>query len=227
MRLTIESRKRLVVGDEDDGAGVTSDVAFEPELGIDIEVVGRLVEQQHLGFAQQQLRERDAHLPTAGELAGVALEVGVFEAEAGEHLFDARLHLAHIVVVEVELDFAVNFEGVRVFVARGVERSELLGCGFELRLQREGVLEGGLGFREEGAAADVDALLGQVADVDVFRLIDVAAVGRGQAGDDLHQGRFAGAVWPGEADAVLGAHREGEVLVQDPPDELDGDPFNG
>jgi len=44
-------------------------------------VVGRLVEQQEIRAGQQQLGERDAHLPSPRERLGGPVEVGLVEAE--------------------------------------------------------------------------------------------------------------------------------------------------
>ena len=54
-----------VVGDEDVSVGIGAQIVFEPVAGFEVEVVGRFVEQQQAGLLQQQLGERDAHLPAA------------------------------------------------------------------------------------------------------------------------------------------------------------------
>ncbi len=77
--------ERTVVADEDDRALVGTQEALDPGDRLEVEVVGRLVEQEHVGLAEQQLRERKAHLPAAGELVGEPLEVRLLEAEAEEH----------------------------------------------------------------------------------------------------------------------------------------------
>ena len=56
-----------VVGDRDDRARVVLEVALEPGDRFGVEVVGRLVEQQQVGLAQQQPAERDAAPLAAGE----------------------------------------------------------------------------------------------------------------------------------------------------------------
>ena len=53
-------------------------------------MVGRLVEQQQVGAAQQRLRQVEAHAPAAGEVRDRALEVAGREAEAGEQGRGAR-----------------------------------------------------------------------------------------------------------------------------------------
>jgi hypothetical protein len=44
-----------VVGDRDHGAGEVLEEALEPAHRLGVEVVGRLVEQQHVGLGQQQI----------------------------------------------------------------------------------------------------------------------------------------------------------------------------
>ena len=92
--------ERAVVADEDDRALVGAQEALEPRDRLEVEVVGRLVEQQHVGLAQQQLREREAHLPAAGELVGEPLEVRLLEAEAEEHR--ARVGLDRVAAERLE-----------------------------------------------------------------------------------------------------------------------------
>ena len=80
-----------VVGDDDDRAGIPAQKALEPLHRFQVQVVRRLVEQEHLGVADEQFRERDAHLPTAGELGGGAGHVALGEAEAEQHASHLRL----------------------------------------------------------------------------------------------------------------------------------------
>src|SRR5262249_6591150 len=52
-----------VVADDDDRARISRDMALEPKRGLEIEIIGRLVEQQQIGLRKQCRRERDAHAP--------------------------------------------------------------------------------------------------------------------------------------------------------------------
>ena len=56
-----------VVGDRDDRALVLGEVLLQPGDRLGVEVVGRLVEQQQVGRAEQQPAERDAAALAAGE----------------------------------------------------------------------------------------------------------------------------------------------------------------
>ena len=67
--------------------------------GVEIEVVGGLVEQQGFGLAEEGLGEQDADLLAALQLAHLALVEGLRDIEA------------------IEEDGGVGFGGVAVFVA--------------------------------------------------------------------------------------------------------------
>src|SRR5439155_12638191 len=56
-----------VVGDDQNGAWVALYEALKPFERLDVEVVGRLVEQQQLRLAQQQRRQPEAGLLPAAE----------------------------------------------------------------------------------------------------------------------------------------------------------------
>ena len=89
-----------VVAHHQQGAAAALEVVLEPFDGLDVEVVGRLVEQQQPGLAQQYLRELYAHVPALGEGLGPASELVVAETEAEQGL--ARLHLRRFAVAQVE-----------------------------------------------------------------------------------------------------------------------------
>ena len=57
-----------VVGDQDDGVRVAAEVVLEPVAGLQVEMVGRLVEEQQARLAQQQLGQRQTHLPATREV---------------------------------------------------------------------------------------------------------------------------------------------------------------
>ena len=52
------------------------------------------------GALREQLGEQEAALLAAGEGVGVAVEVGRFEAQPGEHAFDLVIQLEGVVVAE-------------------------------------------------------------------------------------------------------------------------------
>ena len=80
-----------VVGDDDEPAGVAAEVVLEPEQGLEVEVVRRLVEQEERGLAHEEASDVGAHDPAAGERPGGQVVVALAEAEAGEDLLGAGL----------------------------------------------------------------------------------------------------------------------------------------
>ena len=107
-----------VVGDEDVAEGIVLEVVLKPVAGFEIEMVGGLVEKQQIGLGEQQFGQRDAHLPAAGELIGLARPVFFAEAEAGEHGAHLRVERVAVEGVEALLQHGVALGGGCVFRAR-------------------------------------------------------------------------------------------------------------
>jgi hypothetical protein len=53
--------------DEHDGSAVVVEERFEPGHRLDVEVIGRLVEEQHIGLRDERSREQHTPPPAAGE----------------------------------------------------------------------------------------------------------------------------------------------------------------
>ena len=56
-----------VVGDDDLGTGQGGEVAFQPQHGFEVEVVGGFVEQEQVGAVHEGLGKVEAHAPAAGK----------------------------------------------------------------------------------------------------------------------------------------------------------------
>ena len=57
-----------VMADDEGRVRVLPEACLEPEGAFEIEVVGRLVEQQQVGLGKKRSRQRNAHSPAAGKL---------------------------------------------------------------------------------------------------------------------------------------------------------------
>ena len=68
-------KKGTVVGDEEQGGVGFDQQVFQPLDGRNIEVVGRLVEEQHLGRHGQRLGQRQTLLLAAGQTADIGFRV--------------------------------------------------------------------------------------------------------------------------------------------------------
>ena len=62
-----------VVGDGDHGAGVIVQEALQPGDGLGVQVVGRLIQQQHVGAREQQAAEGDTAAFTTGQHADIGI----------------------------------------------------------------------------------------------------------------------------------------------------------
>ena len=122
-----------VVADDEDGAVVAGDKTAQPLDALEVQVVGGLVQKQQVGVAQEELGERDAHLPAARELGAGALKVGDFEAQAGQDFAGVALELVAAQVLKAVLYLAV-------LVKEGVDVLALLGELGDLGLQLVGAL---------------------------------------------------------------------------------------
>ena len=140
-------------------------------------MVGRLVEEHGVRAHQQDARQRDAHLPPAGERADVAVLHRRREAEAGEDLARARLERVAAQLLEAGLHVAEALdERVHLVRALGVGQRvlQLVQLGGDLG---DGA---GAGHRlgDGGAAGHLAHVLAEVADGDAAIDGDLPAVGR-------------------------------------------------
>ena len=116
-----------VVADHDQRAGVALEPGFEPDQGVEVEVVGRFVEQQDVGRAHQGARQLQAHAPAAGEAVDRVVQFGDLEAEAEDQRLRARFGVVLAGVVERHVGFGhahavVAGFGVMHFVAGREQR---------------------------------------------------------------------------------------------------------
>jgi hypothetical protein len=102
-----------VVRDGDDGAVVTNEKVLEPVDGLQVEVVGGLVEEECFGVAEERLSEENANLLTALQLGHLALVEFVGDIKALEEDCCVGLGLVPIFIADNAFEFA---EARAVFV---------------------------------------------------------------------------------------------------------------
>ncbi len=196
-----------VVADHDDHALVVGEELLQPHHRRDVEVVGRLVEQQHVGLGEQRLGEQHAHLQRAVDVPQVLVVDLGRHAEVGEDLGGVALLRVAVELLELLLELAqARAVGVRE-VGLGGERGHL---GLQLpdhRVAHHHHVE----HAHVVAARDVllepaHALAGLEEDLP-GGLLQLA-------GEDLEEGRLAGAVRADQAIAVAGGELQADVLEQ-------------
>ena len=196
-----------VVGDRDDGARVLLEEAFEPVDRLGVEVVGRLVEEQQVGVAEEQPGERDATLLATGQ----GRDVGVVgRAAQGVHRdVDVALEVPGIGRGDPVLERGLPGAD-RLVVGVGVgpgghDRVVLVDQGLDLGHAVEHVALDVLGRVELG-------LLAEIADREAGRQPRLAHEPVIEPGHDPQQGRLAGAVGPDDADLGARVERQRDVL---------------
>src|SRR5579883_3168285 len=94
-----------VVGDRHDGAGKLGEMALQPRHRFGIEMVGRLVEQQHVGPAQQEAAQCNAALLAARQL--VDLGVARWAAQRVHRHLDRALQVPAVAGVDLLLQLGL------------------------------------------------------------------------------------------------------------------------
>ena len=152
-------------------------------------MVGGLVEQQHLGVSDKQLRQRDAHLPTTGELAGQARHIGFSEAETEQD--PANLRLDGVAAEHLERIARTPCGGkLRLRGALAKLRLELV----QASLRLEHLHLGAHDLLEDGAFTHLDSLLLEIAHARALREQNAPLVGIRLARDDVEKRGLARAV---------------------------------
>ena len=201
--------KGAVVAHDDHRAVVAAQKAFEPLHALKVEVIGGLVEQKQVGFANKQLGERDAHLPAAREIAGMAGHVVFLEAQAEQHAAHLRFK-------------AISAERF-VALARTAARGKLLGSGIFVQACLE-LMEALFGLKdfllarndlvENGAVFHLDGFLLQIAHDGALGEHHIARVGIFVPGNDLQHGGFTRAIRADQRQSIVGLKAKARVGEQ-------------
>ena len=111
------------MADDEQRRRIMREMLLQPERAFEVEIVGRLVEQQQVGLREQRRGERDAHAPAAGKFRAGPLLVGGGEAEPGEDRGRAGRGRMRADVGEPGLDLGDAMRVVRCFRFRQKRRA--------------------------------------------------------------------------------------------------------
>ena len=204
------------MGDEDHGRVERSELPLEPLEIRDVEVVRGLVEQERIGVAAERAGERGAGQLAAGERPQRTVEILLREAKPAHDRGRTVAPGVTTGVLEPCLCLRVAVQRrLRVVALRHrlLEPPELLLQGDEVARAREHVLAQCqlLLERRPLVVQRHPRPLGER---------ELAAVLLGLAGEDPEQRRLAGAVGPGERDAVTPLDAERDPVEEDVPGDL-------
>ena len=203
-----------VVRDDDQTAAEVLEVILQPLHRRQIEVVGRLVEEEQRRIGQEERRERGPHPPSARELGERAVLLRDGEAEAGEHA--ARLRLERVLVVELQvmLQLARAIEQPLHLRIGGIDRGDVAVEPVQLLAHLEEVAVRFERAIEHRALELLRSLLRQIAESGPLRQDARAALGRDLPEHDPQQRRLAGAVRPDERHPVARADHPVEIVEE-------------
>ena len=115
------------MGNQNDREGIGLEVALQPVARLDVQVVGRLVEQQDVRFGEKQPGQGDPHLPAAGELAAFTLPVRGEKTQAAQDIAHLRFHGIATLEAEFLLKMAEPLQ--KAARVRGIVRYRLEKAG--------------------------------------------------------------------------------------------------
>ena len=215
-------QKGPVVRDQHNRPVIILQIIFEPPDTFDVEVVGRLIEQENRRTTQQQLRQLDPHTPSPAEFAGRAGEVGTLETQPEQCLFDLLL----------AVHSTQNIESVRR-VVEAMQQFFILGAfvigpfgnlgiqPVDFAFQSEHLGECRFGLVEKGRRIGYLHLLGQIP----HRALPVTG-NRARCrlllpDQHLQHRRLTGSVLPYQPDPILFVDQERYILKQIPSRKTD------
>ena len=189
-------QKRPVVGDGDHAALEVDEQIFQPADGVQVQVVGGLIEQQHIGPGHQRLGQGHALFGAAREVAHAGVGVQV---QALQGFFHALLPVPGVG------RFDLGLQGVQVHA---------IGVGQVLFAQGNHPGQPGRGRLEDGGVGVQCGFLLHKGDAGALLHLQRAVVGLGQPAQNFEQRRLARAVAADQADAFIGFKGKAGVVQQ-------------
>ena len=198
-----------VVADENHRRAARRQKLLQPLNRLDVKVVRGLVEQQHVGTAQQNLRQFDAHTPTARKFTRRTLEIRAQETQSEQRALDFRLV---VLAAEHQVALVLLREPLHqrhIFVALIVgSLGQFALHTVDFRLQARRVGESLARLLGDGRRVGQLHHLRQIAHRRVRRNVHHATRRLLLSAQDFQQRRFPRAVLAHERNAVAVVHHE-------------------
>src|SRR2546423_214361 len=210
--------QEMTIVRNDDQRAVIADEEFpQPVNRIEIEMVGRLVEEQRGGMSEQRLREQHAHLLSALQLRHRTLVQRVWNVEALQQNGGIALGGVAVLFADDPLELAESHPVFVRHVARRVQPVTFFERIPEASIAHDDYVN---------YPKTIERKLILTKDADFLRTRDLAALRRKLASEQLHEGRFAGAVRAREAITTTGGKGRGDVLEENLRPVPHGDVLN-
>ena len=201
-----------VVGDGDDRTLVLLEMRFQPLDALRVEMVRRLVQQQHVGLAEQQAAE--GHPSAFASRKGGDLRIHGRALEGVHRPFQLGIDLPAVAMLDLfgQLALALD-QAVHLVIIHRLHELEVDLLVF--LKQGHHFADTLLDHLEDGLVRIHLRLLLEVADGIAGCPDHLALVGFLHTGDDLHQGGFAGTVEADDADLGPVEERKVDILEND------------
>ena len=192
---------------------------LEPLDGADVEVVGRLVEEDEVGIADHHPGQRGARLLAAAQRGWRLVPLSACEAQARERLVDT--HVEVIAVARLEPLAELGVRGRRDGVGTGgLHLGQLTFHALDI----DGARSDGEADRLRAHERRVEVrLLGEQADGQAATRHDLAGIGLIAPGGQAQERRLAGAVDPDQADPIALGDGPADVIEDDEGADLAAD----
>jgi len=188
--------------------------ALQPDDGLDVQMVGRLVKEQHVGIQGQDFRQGNAHLPAAAEGFHRSVMGLRADAEAGQYRLGAAFEMVAVAMLEFFLGIAIALQQRRQRLVRHGLAHGRFHLG-DLPTQFHGACRSGHDLGEGRATGHLAYILGKIANDGFSAAADLAAVHGFFAGNQAENSGFAGAVGSHQATARAGGDLKTGILEKD------------
>ena len=205
--------KLTVVAYYDHRLRAVDDKVLKPTDTLNVEVIGRLIKEQHVRRFEQQLCQLYAHSPSAGKLARGTIKVRAFETKTEKRLLHILLKVSHVYGIKLLRKSRHLLDELHIFVALIVctcRQFVVDSVNFCLYLMQVG--KGLAGFVEDGTSVLCHQVLRQVSHYAVLGNRNRASCGFSYTGYYLEQRALAGAVLAHKCYTVLLVYLEGNIL---------------
>ena len=200
--------------DQDHSVRIFDQVRLEPVARLEIQVVRRLVQEQQVRLAEQELRQGDPHLPAARKRLCRPAEIVIREAEALKHRRRFQVDAVAAAEPEPVLEIAVARQHRIVLRLRDRLVAQPRLERVHLVLHGDQVAEGAAGFVEDASSCVRQAVLRQIADGQRRRLQNRTRIPVVEPRHHSEQRGFAGAVRTAQANPLPVGNLPGDVLEE-------------
>ncbi len=194
--------KLAVVGDEQQRPGIVAQPVFQPQDGVEVEVVGRLVEQQEIGAAHERLRHVETNPPAARERAHRTRFIRRGEAESMQ---EPPGPAASVIPADACKTCMQLTQPMAVVAGFGLSDGALDGSQFRVTVQHE-FDRGRFGGQQ---------FLRDVGESEVRWHLERAGIGLQLTADQRQETGLAAAVLAGNADLLAAEQTESGAGKQD------------